>query len=542
MAPPHSEVDLVPVSDVNAIIVPDPLTVNGITSRRAKGLKLPGTIAALSSSDSYKSMKTKGKPLAKRWDHILSPESASREPSHLKDAAKYLKTPGIISLGGGLPSSQYFPLDSIDIKIPDVGKFSEADIQTSGVHASTGKYDVSRGIGDYDLSIAMNYGQGMGGPPMIRFVTEHTELVHHPPYEDWGCSMTVGNSSALDMAYRMFTQRGDFFLTEEYTFVSAVDTATPMGLRAIGVRMDPEGLLPSDMDDIMTNWDVSVRGSSKPRLLYTVPSGQNPTGATQSFERRKELYKVAQKHDLYILEDEPYYFLQMQPYTGQDTPSVPPPASHEEFLACLVPSLLSLDTDGRVMRMDSFSKIIAPGMRTGWITASKQIVERFVRHNESSIQSPAGLSQVVLHKILDESWGHGGFLDWLLHLRMQYTARRDAILGACEKHLPTECVSWITPMAGMFLWMEIDYHKHPQASTQSLKQIEDTLFHAAVGSGVLVLPGSWFRADKDEAKSNRMFWRATFAAAASEQMDEAMRRFGAAVREVFGLNAKSEAA
>jgi len=118
----------------------------------------------------------------------------------------------------------------------------------------------------------------------------------------------------------------------------------------------------------------------------------------------------------------------MQPYTGPDAPAAPLPATNEDFLKTLIPTYLSMDVDGRVMRMDSFSKVIAPGTRVGWITASEQIIERFVRHNECSNQNPSGISQLVLYKILDESWGHDGYLQWLINLRLQYTNRRDVCL------------------------------------------------------------------------------------------------------------------
>jgi aromatic amino acid aminotransferase I len=286
---------------------------------------------------------------------------------------------------------------------------------------------------------------------MLRWVTEHTEIVCNPPYADWACALSVGSTSSLEQAFRIFCDRGDFVLSEEFTFSSAVETAAPLGVKFLGVKMDSEGLLPESMDEILSNWDEKARGARKPFLLYTVPSGQNPTGATQGLARRKEVYKVAQKHDLYILEDEPYYFLQMQPYTGPDAPDVPPPANNEEFLKALIPTYLSMDTDGRVMRMDSFSKVIAPGTRVGWITASEQITDRFIRSNENSNQNPSGISQIVLYKLLDESWGHGGYLQWLINLRLEYTKRRNVILAACEKYLPKDLVSWNPPSAGMFV-------------------------------------------------------------------------------------------
>lgn len=357
----------------------------------------------------------------------------------------------MISLGGGLPCPDYFPIEQIDIKVPTVPHFSEEETRKSGTVLTSGKHDVSEGKSVYDLSIALNYGLGSGSAQLVRFVTEHTEIVNNPPYADWHCALSVGSTSATEQAYRMFCERGDYIMSEEYTFASAVETATPLGLKVVGIKMDDQGLLPESMDSILSSWDVQARGARKPHLLYTVPSGQNPTGATQGAERRLAIYKVAQKHDVYIIEDEPYYFLQMQPYTGADSPSVPPPENNSAFLKALVPTLLSMDVDGRVMRMDSFSKVIAPGTRVGWITASEQIVERFIRHNECSNQNPSGISQLILFKLLDESWGHDGYLKWLINLRMEYTERRDTILAACEKYLPREIVSWTPPAAGMFV-------------------------------------------------------------------------------------------
>lgn len=238
---------------------------------------------------------------------------------------------------------------------------------------------------------------------------------------------------------------------EEYTFASAQETATPQGLKVQPVRMDEQGLLPESLDEVLSNWDEAARGARKPFVLYTIPTGQNPTGATQLAERRKEIYKVAQKHDVIIVEDEPYYFLQMQPYTGADAEPLPPPANHDEFIKSLIPSYLSLDVDGRVLRLESFSKVLSPGSRVGWVVGSQQIVERFIRNCETSSQNPSGFSQLVFFKLLEEQWGHAGYLDWLINLRMQYTGRRDSLVHACEKYLPREIASWNPPAAGMFV-------------------------------------------------------------------------------------------
>lgn len=390
--------------------------------------------------------------LTTQSDH-LSLESRHRQPCTLKQAARHLKKPGLISLGGGLPSSQYFPFAEITIKVPRAPNFSEEETLSSGQTVRVGKYDVSERDSEYDLSIALNYTQSTGSAQMMRFVTEHTELVYNPPYADWQCCQTIGSTGALEQALRMFIDkdRGDSVLTEEYSFSTALETIAPLGVKAFGVKIDAEGLIPESMDEILSSWDENARSARKPHVLYTVPSGQNPTGATQGAARRQAIYDVAQKHDLYIIEDEPYYYLQMPPYKGPNTAGAALPDNVEDYLASLIPSLLSIDVDGRVMRMDSFSKILVPGSRLGWITASAQIVERYIRHAEVASQGPSGFSQIVLYKLLDETWGHDGFLRWLMNLRTKYTKRRDTILAACEKHLPREIVSWNPPVAGMFV-------------------------------------------------------------------------------------------
>lgn len=386
-------------------------------------------------------------------------------------------------MGGGLPSDQYFPFAEIQLKVPPVGgPFTAAtasvlDPKGSDVNADlsvlvSGKHDLTEGKSLFDISTAFNYGQGSGAAQLLRFVTEHTEIVHAPPYRDWSCTLSIGSTSALDMALRMLTRPGDAILSEEYTFSAAVETAMPMGLTVVGVPMDGEGLVVEAMEEMLSNWDSQERRAGKPSVLYTVPTGQNPTGATQGKKRRMEVYKVAQRHDLMIIEDEPYYFLQMEDYHSDDVSNVNGDGSkasinserddsndklsssyskYSTFLSTLLPSLLSLDTDGRVLRLDSFSKVLAPGARIGWVTGPEQLISTYTRHADVSTQCPSGMSQLILFKLLEEHWGHAGYLDWLMHLRRSYTERRNGMMRACEIKLPREVVSWEVPKAGMFV-------------------------------------------------------------------------------------------
>lgn len=447
------------------------ITIGDIEARRKRDGRLVAGTAAVADINSFKTFPAwRQLPKARRWDHILSKESAAREPCVLKLAASHLKKPGLISLGGGLPSPENFPILSMSLRVPTgQTEFTEAAAasEDGGATISMGKYDASQVLGatsggsspaeEYDLSIALNYGQSAGSAQLLRWVTEHTELVCHPPYSDWSTSLTVGSTGALEQALRIFCdrERGDTMLTETYSFSTALETAVPLGIRVLGVEMDEQGMLPESLDDLLSGWDVQARGGSpKPHLLYTVPSGQNPTGATQGAERRKAIYDVCSLHDVYILEDEPYYFLQMPPYERDRPAGAPTPApaqSSDEFLQSLIPTFVSLDVDGRVMRMDSFSKVLVPGSRMGWLTASEQIIERFVRHGEACNQGPSGFSQAALYELVEKTWGHEGYLKWLAHIRESYTQRRNILLDACVDHLPAGIVSWNPPAAGMFV-------------------------------------------------------------------------------------------
>ncbi|KAJ4263363.1 Aromatic/aminoadipate aminotransferase 1 [Fusarium torreyae] len=511
--------------------------LNAIKERRAAAGTLKAGPAAASSSDMFKGP-TSNLPAAKTWHHHLTDESLRRGPCSLKQAARYMK-PGMVSLGGGFPSSQYFPVTEIMVRIPSAPSYSDAEAIRSGQVLSIGKHDCAQADdAEYDLNAAFQYCQSTGSAQLLRFITEHTELMHNPPYADWQCCQTIGSTSALELALRMLCckERRDSVLTEEYSFATALETLRPLSINVFGVSVDDEGLVPEAMDSILSDWDETARGARRPHVLYTVPSGQNPTGATQSTHRRRALYAVAQKHDIYIIEDDPYYFLQMPPYSNKEADNSQ--SSPVELATSLMPSILSMDTDGRVLRMDSLSKVLFPAVRLGWVTGSAQMIERFVRHAEVAVQAPAGLSQAVVWKLLDQTWGHEGFLSWLSHIRSEYTMRRNWIIAACCAHLPSDLVTWTPPSAGMFLWLKIDHSRHPDSDKRSIAEVEEEIFSACIGSGVLCARGSWFKTET-ETPLDQLYLRVTFASASQEEMEKGIQRLGSAIKSSFRVNSQS---
>jgi len=195
-----------------------------------------------------------------------------------------MKKPGLISLGGGLPSSEVFPFAELGFKVPVAPKFSEKDTEEAGQTVTIGKYDVRDRGGTYDLSIACNYGQATGSPQMMRYLTEHTEIVYKPPYADWKVCQTIGSTGALEEALRMFCDkdRGDAVLTEDFSFSTALETVGPLGVKAFGVAIDEQGLIPEAMDELLSKWDAPGN------LICCIPFPQARTPQAQRKEPRDE--------------------------------------------------------------------------------------------------------------------------------------------------------------------------------------------------------------------------------------------------------------
>jgi aromatic amino acid aminotransferase I len=296
--------------------------------------------------------------------------------------------------------------------------------------------------------------------------------------------------------------------------------------------------------------------------LYLVSVGSNPTGITISLQRRKEIYEICKKFgkdstqarsthdallnisditpDIIIVEDDPYYFLQYPHYQPKPQRQSPSPAALQpiqHFLSSLTPSFLSLDTESRVIRLDSFSKTLFPGLRLGYFIANPLFIERLLRATEVETQDPAGLSQAFVTSLLDR-WGTDGYFGWLQQLKGQYESRRNwlldafhanfTVLPAAESPLPEAqglvvCLpgsnkgasrpvfSFIDPSAGMFVWTkfyfdgvarfhELEGHARDEhANVSEQKEVEDPeqvfaheLWAELAAELVLLTPGAYY--------------------------------------------------
>ncbi|EMG50633.1 Aromatic amino acid aminotransferase I, partial [Candida maltosa Xu316] len=249
-----------------------------------------------------------------------------------------------------------------------------------------------------------------------------------------------------------------------------------------------------------------------------------------------------------IIEDEPYYFLQMETYTKDKAAREGKAVhDHDAFIKSLIPSFISLDVEGRVIRLDSLSKVLAPGLRLGWIIAQKNLLERYIRLHEVSVQSPSGFVESITNAML-RNWGHSGYLDWLIKLRAEYTHKRDVAIDAVEEYLPKEVVSFYPPVAGMFFTVIVDASQHPQykALGEDPLKVEDLIHAQAIKQGCVLARGSWFKTEgqsvppqknlpQNPTHKTHIFFRATYAAVPLEELVEGVKGFGKALRIEYGL-------
>lgn len=296
--------------------------------------------------------------------------------------------------------------------------------------------------------------------------------------------------------------------------------------------------------------------------------GQNPTGGTLSIERRQELYNLCQKYDVIILEDEPYWNLQFPSAYAVEARqgSLPPKTAHNRnynangrssgyaFLDSLVPSYLSIDTEGRVVRLDTFSKTVAPGSRLGWITAQPAVIERLARITEVTTQQPSGFVQSMvagmimgdqnddnqaraLRKIVGPGWQMDGWIRWLEGLRGGYEKRMNSMCNILEEnkylfsHTPeglnmteglvedwevvdkVQMLDFVWPKAGMFTWVEVLFENHPLQSHYSHQKLSKAFWIHLTRKPQLCLvgPGSLFAATTKSVADAHRYIRIAFA-------------------------------
>lgn len=420
------------------------------------------------------------------FSRFISAISKARKPSPIREATALVASgpPTLISLGGGYPNPSTFPFKSIQVESTDGNKFT---------------------LDGKDLSKALQYTESSGIADLRSWLSRIHKKYHDSPLQRDGAlnfCITSGSQDGLIKTFEMLLSPGDNVLVEEPLYSGTLAILKPLPVNLVGVETDALGLHPDSLLKVLSNWDpkdAADPNSDIPKVLYTVPNCGNPTGASASAGRKRKVYEIAQRYDLVIIEDDPYFFLQFQKDTA--------------------PSYQSIDTDGRVIRSDSMSKILSSGIRLGWISGAKPFIERIVLHQQASVMHCSTLSQVLAIKLLD-LWNLEGFEKHLDSIRQFYKSQRDIAISSATKWL-TGLAEWSVPEGGMFLWIRI-----PEVS-----DTREMIMKRALEKEVIIIPGGCFSLKEDQPSS---YCRISYSSSSPQDLDEGIRRLSEVIRDEIG--------
>ena len=376
----------------------------------------------------------------------------------------------MISLGGGMPNPSTFPISSLSMTLRN--------------------HQTPLSLSPSELSEGLQYSASFGLPGLVQWTHDWQAKAHQPADDGFGVCYFNGSQHALSVAFDILLNEGDSILVENPTYSGALALLRTLGIRTIPLETDRHGLVPRSLRS-------ALQQHPSARLLYVIPTGQNPSGASLPLERKRELLDLASEHNLLVLEDDPYWNLQLD----------------SEF-AAQNRSLFSLDQERRVLRFDSFSKVISAGLRLGFASGPAQLIEKMQLHQQASTLHPSGVSQALLLQILRE-YGDQGLHSHIDSVQAFYRAQRDHMIAAIERHL-TGLVRYSVPQAGMFMWVESVHHRDTH---QLIKE-------GGPQKKVLAVSGQSFVPDDTPSS----FIRLSFSTATPEEMDLACSRLAELVK------------
>jgi len=370
---------------------------------------------------------------------FLSRDSELLRASEIRDLLKLTEGKNVISLAGGLPDPQTFPVE-------DIKKITEEVIEKNA--ASVLQYSATAGISEFRREL-VNLSRLRG----ITNITENNVIV------------TVGSQEALYMIFNLLVDPGDVVIVEKPTYLAALNVLRTRRPIFYGVDLEEDGMNLEQLEEVLKKIKAEGR---RIKLLYTIPTAQNPAGVTMSLDKRKRLLELASKYDFLIVEDDAYGFLTFQ----QDN----------------IPAIKSLDRENRVIYTGTFSKIFSPGLRLGWVVAE----EEFITELELFKQNVGLHTPTLTQAIAAEAIKRGVIQANLPKIRRIYMEKRDIMLQAIEENFGN-IAKWTKPLGGMFVFMWVN------------EKIDTALMlEKALQRGVAYVPGASFYYDGSGKNTMRL--------------------------------------
>eukprot|EP01025_Chloroclados_australasicus_P053085 TRINITY_DN6211_c0_g1_i1.p1 TRINITY_DN6211_c0_g1~~TRINITY_DN6211_c0_g1_i1.p1 ORF type:complete len:441 (-),score=34.05 TRINITY_DN6211_c0_g1_i1:295-1617(-) len=393
---------------------------------------------------------------------------------------KFAGAKDVLKMHAGIPPAEVLPLASMSVQLVDG---TTVEINDKKEIFSLQQYQF--------ISISDSY--------IVKWIRQHVKEQHNPP-GGHEIAMSLGNTHAISTVVDLLLNPGDTFLVEEFTFTAVLDGLSgSRRLKPLAIPMDDNGIILEELHKILVEYKQA--NGFVPKLLYIITCGQNPTGIRYSKERIQKIYHICRYHGIIILEDDPYYYCQFSSDGNLD--KVP--------VLDLGPTFLSVDVDGRVMRLDSFSKFLMCGSRLGWITAHPDFIKKYDLALQIETMGANSVSLIMIGSIL-KTWGREGFESYIKSLQQVYTRKCFVAVSACEKYLQ-ELVEFQRPTAGMFLWLKMLH-------VPCFFEIEDDLRC----KGVMFMPGKCFspRLTDPDYKCNAL--RLCFVYCSDEELVEGIKR------------------
>jgi 2-aminoadipate transaminase len=393
------------------------------------------------------------------WQQLYADRTAGMRASDIREILKVTARPDIISLAGGLPAPELFPVD-------EYRRAFEWVLEADGAQA-------------------LQYGPSEGYLPLRRLLAERLSRFDMPCGPD-DLLVTNGSQQALDLMGKVFLNPGDTVLVETPTYLGALQAFNQYQATYAIVPMDEDGMRVDEVERVLAQ--RSARAPIK--FIYALPNFQNPTGRSMSLERRRRLVELASHYGVPIVEDDPYGELR---YEG-----------------AALPTLKSLDTEGLVIYLGTFSKILAPGFRLGWMLAGPEVMEVLMHGKQPSDLHTGMAQQMATYEV-----AKGGFVDQHVErIKDFYRERRDVMLRSIEEHFPADA-HYTRPAGGLFVWAELP------------RDIDTReLLLEAIEEKVAFVPGQGFHADGSGTNTMRL----NFSNVPPEQLQAGVQRLGHAIQ------------
>jgi len=382
------------------------------------------------------------------------------QASEVRESYKLMGIPGMISLAGGAPASDLYPVEGLK--------------------------KASANIYDNYAEIALSYSATEGYGPLREKIAKRMRTTAGVKCSADNIMLLSGSQQGLEMAAKIFVNKGDYIACETPSYMGAFNAFCPYEPNYESVPTDEFGMIPEELDKIlMRNQKVS--------MIYVIPNFQNPTGHTWSLERRKAFMEVVNKYEIPVIEDDPY--------------------GEIRFEGMPLPTLKSMDTKGLVVYLGTFSKILAPGYRVGWVCASEKILEKFIFAKQGCDMQVTSIIPMIINEFME-------LYDLDEHVRYicsVYRKKRDAMLQTMEECFPLG-VKWSKPEGGLFVWVEL-----PEGV--SAKEVLDI----CVEKKVIFVTGKLFYPTNGAENTLRL----NFSRMTEDVLVEGVRRMGDALKQVL---------